>query len=65
MQNDPKDRQRLVRKPPARAGAPFDLGRDVPPLDTPEFRRRLGQIIANATGPVWMRDRPDKPPRRH
>jgi hypothetical protein len=65
VRRESANRKQPARKPPDKESVAFNLGPDVPPLDTPEFRRRLGQTIANAARPHWMRDEPRKPPKRH
>jgi hypothetical protein len=43
--------------------ASFDFTTDVPPLDTLDFRKRVGEIIVQATNSS-QRSKPPKPPER-
>ena len=66
MPNHTKERKLPARKKPSvvALGAKRGLGNDVPPFDTPAFRKRLGEIVAHAMRPAWTRDKRPRPPKR-
>jgi hypothetical protein len=49
----------------AELAAVFHFGNDIAPFDSPEFRKRLGELIAGATRPLRKRSKRPTAPKRN